>query len=292
MLISVVVPTHNRGRGLSACLQALQTQDYPTYEIILSDDGSTDNTAEVVARYPRIKYIKHENRGPAAARNRGIEQARGEIVAFTDDDCRVPTDWLSRLVDGFQRYPEVAGVGGFLDPPDEVVTHSLFARYERFTSFNLYRQSQMEMVGGLEDYPGGGTSNIAYHKTVLDQLGGFDEWFPYPAAEDHDLRVRVHQLGYKLLYLPLRVEHLRTYSWQGFRRQNITHGRGVIRWEYKSNQRLTSYTRIGLRMSKRTLQIIPFLVTFRDKRLALVHWLGICFDAYGQFLERRQLSSQ
>jgi glycosyltransferase involved in cell wall biosynthesis len=290
MLISVVVPTYNRGAALSVCLEALLAQDYPDYKILLSDDGSTDDTAQVAARYPRIVYLRRENRGPAAARNRGIERARGEIVAFTDDDCRVPPNWLSRLADGYRRYPEVAGVGGYLDPPDDVVVRNLFARYERFTTFELYGQGRAEVVGGLHDYPGGGTSNMSYRQSVLEQVGGFDEWFPYPAAEDHDLRVRVHALGYSLLHLPLRVEHLRAYSLRSFARQSITHGRGVARWEVKSNRRPTGYARILLRLGKHLLRLAPDLVTFRDKRLAVVHCLGNCLDACGQMLERRKLS--
>ncbi len=290
MLISVVIPTHNRSARLSECLDALLAQDYSDYEIILSDDGSTDNTAQVAAKYPRVKYIRNERRGPAAARNRGLEQARGEIVAFTDDDCRVPPNWLTQLADGYRRYPEVAGIGGYLDPSDEVVAWSIFARYERFITTESYRQKQCEMVGGVEDYPGGGTSNMSYRKKILDEVDNFDEWFIYPAAEDHDLRVRVHALGYKLLYLPLRVEHLRTYSWHSFRKQSITRGRGVVRWEYKSNRRLTSYLLIALRLARRMLQLVPDLVTFNDKRIAIVRWLDLCLDAYGQFLERRELS--
>jgi glycosyltransferase involved in cell wall biosynthesis len=289
MYISVVVPTFNRAYGLAVCLEALLAQDYPDYEIILSDDGSTDSTAEVAARYGRVHCIRGENRGPAAARNRGLVQARGEIVAFTDDDCRVPSDWLSRLAAGYARYPHVAGVGGYLDPPDAVVRRNTFARYERYTTFEFYHQGRGEVVSGLDDYPGGGASNMSYRKSVLDQVRGFDEWFPYAAAEDHDLRVRVHALGHVLLHLHLRVEHLRRYSWQSFRRQCITHGRGVMRWEYKMNKRLTSNTRILLRMGKRICRLVPDWMTFSDKQMAIVHAVGNWLDAYGQWLERRKL---
>jgi glycosyltransferase involved in cell wall biosynthesis len=291
MLISVVVPTFNRGEKLAQTLESLLAQDFADYEIILSDDGSTDNTTEIAARYPRVTYVRQENRGPAAARNRGIARARGDVIAFTDDDCHVPRDWLARLADGYARYPQVAGVGGYLDPPEEIVARNLFARYERFVTRELYRQGNVERVGGLTDYPAGGTSNVSYRKSVLAQVGGFDEWFPYPAAEDHDLRVRVHALGYVLLYLPLRVVHLRAYSIRGFVRQSITRGRGVARWEYKTNgRRATSYPRIVLRFVKRALRLFPDLITFDDKRLALVHCLGNCLDAYGQLLERQRLT--
>ncbi|MBI5877733.1 MAG: glycosyltransferase [Chloroflexi bacterium] len=285
-VVSVVVPTYNRAYGLSACLDSLMEQDFRDYEVILSDDGSTDDTRMVANRYPRVQYIAGPNAGPAAARNRGIHRARGEFVVFTDDDCRVPHEWLARIVDGYERHPEVAGVGGYLDPPDAVVQKSIFARYERFVSTRLYRQSaQQEMVGGLDNYPGDGTSNMSYRKAVLDVVGGFDEWFPYAAAEDHDLRVRVHALSHRLLYLPLRVEHMRTYSWASFRRQSIAHGRGVMRWETKTNDVRTPRTRILLRLLKRKAMYPVQIARFRSLSLATVHTAGELLDAYGQWLE-------
>lgn len=284
--VSVVVPTYNRAYGLAACLDSLMEQDYRDYEVILSDDGSTDETRMVANRYPRVQYIAGPNGGPAVARNRGIRRALGEFVVFTDDDCRVPHEWLARIIDGYTRHPEVAGVGGYLDPPDAVVQKSILARYERFVSARLYRQSaQQEMIGGLDDYPGGGTSNMSYRKAVLDAIGGFDEWFPYAAAEDHDLRVRVHAHGHKLLYLPLRVEHMRTYSWASFRRQSITHGRGVMRWETKSNGVRTSRARILLRLLKRKAMYPVQIARFRSLSLATIHTAGEVLDAYGQWLE-------
>ncbi len=225
------------------------------------------------------------------ARNRGIRRAQGEIIAFTDDDCRVPHEWLARIVDGYARYPEVAGVGGYLDPPDNAVAHNVFARYERFVTSRIYRQGAHEIVGRLTDYPAGGTSNISYRKTVLDVVGGFDEWFPYAAAEDHDLRVRVQALGHQLLYLPVRVEHMRLYSWESFRRQSITHGRGVMRWEAKTNERVTPRSRILMRAIKRVVMYPAVLVRFADVPLATVHSLGELFDAYGQWLEWRKLAT-
>ncbi|MDQ7028787.1 MAG: glycosyltransferase family 2 protein [Ardenticatenia bacterium] len=80
MHISVVVPTHNRKDLLRRCLEAVVSQDYPNYDVIVVDDGSTDGTGEMVQReFPQVRYIRQEpNRGPAAARNRGIEVARGE----------------------------------------------------------------------------------------------------------------------------------------------------------------------------------------------------------------------
>lgn len=148
MKFSVVIPTYNRAATLRQTLTALMAQDYPDYEIIVVDDGSTDDTRAMIAReFPQVRYIYQQNRGPAAARNRGIAHARGEIIAFTDDDCVPPRDWLARLADGYARYPDVVGVGGYLEAPDEVLQRALLARYERFIARRVFRVSASTWVG-------------------------------------------------------------------------------------------------------------------------------------------------
>ncbi len=102
--VSVVVPTYNHAATIPLCIDALLAQDFPRdqYEVIFVDDGSADGTAGVVAGYaardPRIRYVHQVNRGPAAARNRGAQEARGSILVFTDDDCVAEPTWLSEMV--------------------------------------------------------------------------------------------------------------------------------------------------------------------------------------------------
>jgi glycosyltransferase involved in cell wall biosynthesis len=146
MGISVIIPTHNRKDLLRRCLAAATSQDYPDYEVIVVDDGSTDGTGAMVRReFPQVRYIRQErNRGPAAARNRGIKVATGEIIAFTDDDCLLPLDFLSRLADGYRRYPEVAGVGGYLEAPDDLLRTNPFARYEAYVTHQVDRAGPEE----------------------------------------------------------------------------------------------------------------------------------------------------
>src|SRR5437764_138198 len=125
MRFSVVIPTFNRQATLHQTLKAIEAQDALSFEVIVVDDGSTDGTKEAVtSEFPSVQYIQQENQGPAAARNTGIRAVAGDIVVFTDDDCVPPPDWLSRLANGYARYPEVAGVGGYLEAPDNVLAHS------------------------------------------------------------------------------------------------------------------------------------------------------------------------
>lgn len=255
MKFSVVVPTFNRATTLRQTLTALVGQDYPDYEIIVVDDGSTDGTREMIAReFPRVRYAYQTNRGPAAARNRGIAIATGDVIAFTDDDCVPPRDWLSRLADGFARYPQVVGVGGYLAAPDEVLPRESLARYERFVSRHLFRADVREYVGGFE-CPAGGTNNIAYRRAILERVGGFDEAFPYAAGEDADLKWRICQLGVELLYVPVKMTHLQTYSWESFRRQAYTRGKGRVCFDAKHRAK-PMRVRALLRLLRRWL-ILP-----------------------------------
>lgn len=250
MACSVIVPTYNRQATLRQTLAALATQVDADYEVIVVDDGSMDGTSEIVAHaFPTVRLIRQPNRGPAAARNHGIQESTGEIIAFTDDDCVPPADWLARICDGYARYPEVAGVGGYLEPPRAILNDNIFARYEQYVARSLYGVADHEVVGGFE-CPAGGTNNMSYRRTILEQIGGFDETFPYAAGEDADLKWRICQTGAQLLYIPVRVEHLHAYTRSVFKRQAYFRGKGRARFEAKHGSQPTR-VRIALRLIRR-----------------------------------------
>ena len=286
---SVIVPTFNRADLLRRCLDALAQQDYAgPYEVIVVDDGSTDRTPGVLRSRPGVIHLRQANRGPAAARNRGIAAATGDILAFTDDDCLVPADWLSRLADGYVRHPAVAGVGGYLEAPTEVLEHNLLARFERSVGRDEYGAGPREVLGGF-DCPAGGTNNMSYRRAVLEEVGGFDEAFPFAAGEDADLKRRITDRGYQLLYTPVKVTHLQPYTWDAFRRQHLTRGRGVVHFERKHAGRPPTLTRALLRLGKR-LGLLPVeLIRGPDRRLALVRFAARGYDGVGQLREIRRL---
>ena len=114
MNVSVVIATYNRRDILRRTLESVASQSHAAHEVIIADDGSTDGTPELAAEFPQVTFLRQENRGSSAARNLGVQRATGDVVAFTDDDCVVPPDWLERIVDGYERHPEVAGGGGYL----------------------------------------------------------------------------------------------------------------------------------------------------------------------------------
>jgi glycosyltransferase involved in cell wall biosynthesis len=117
--VSVIIPTYNRAGLLARCLKSVFNLDYPPQkmQLIVVDDGSDDSTAEVVHALnnsmSRITFIKHRrNQGVSAARNTGMNEARGFYWIFLDDDCEVPREWVAGIRETFRRYPAAAAVGG------------------------------------------------------------------------------------------------------------------------------------------------------------------------------------
>jgi len=192
-LVSVIVATYNGAPTLQACLDSLQKLNYPAYEVILVDDGSMDSTAEIASCYPTVKYVRHPiNQGLSVARNTGIELARGEIVAFTDSDCRADDDWLYYLV-GDLLNSKFAGIGGhnLLPPEDSWVAAAVMVSPGGPTHVMLTDRL-------AEHIPG---CNMAFYKWALLEVGAFDPLFRR-AGDDVDVCWRLQQRGYKLGFSP------------------------------------------------------------------------------------------
>jgi GT2 family glycosyltransferase len=288
MRFSLVIPTHNRREVLRRCLEAATRQDYTDYGVIVVDDASTDGTADMVQReWPQVRLIRQvPNRGPAAARNRGIAAAAGEIVAFTDDDCVVPPDFLSRLAEGFRRYPQVAGVGGYMEAPDELLVRNPYARYESYLTHHVYRAGSQPYVGGME-CPAGGTNSMAYRRETLLAVGGFDEGFQGAGAEDADIKQRIVEAGNLLLYLPIKVVHLRPYTLTSFWRQFRAHGRGTCHFQRKYGGASSFWPMYPLRALARLARCGVSVVRI-GPQMAAVQLVAGWADLVGQWQEARQ----
>jgi len=191
--VSVVVAGYNGDRTLKACLDALDRLNYPDCEVILVDDGSTDTTRQIALTHSKVRYFRHEkNLGLSVARNTGIAAATGEIVAFTDADCRVDEDWLYYLV-GALLAGDFAGMGGpnLLPPEDSLVAAAVMAS-PGGPAHVMLTDRQAEHIPGC---------NMAFYRKALAQIGGFDPTF-YQAGDDVDLCWRLQQAGLKIGFSP------------------------------------------------------------------------------------------
>ena len=186
--VSVVVATFNGARTLKRCLESLAHLNYPDYEVIVVDDGSTDGTAQIAKQFPSVRYVGQANLGLSAARNAGIAAATGEIVAFTDDDCRADEDWLHYLVTDLLAGGWV-GIGGhnFLPPDDSPVAAAVMAS-PGGPAHVMLTDLEAEHIPGC---------NMAFFKWALDEIGGFDPVFR-KAGDDVDVCWRLQDRDYKL----------------------------------------------------------------------------------------------
>lgn len=197
--VSIIVPTYNRVEQLKLCIGALLLLDYPSFEIIVVDDGSTDDTASYVRSLgERVIGVTIAHGGRSAARNAGIRAARGEIIAFTDDDCLVDLQWLRNLLVPFCDTRVVGVSGAVIYVGEEYVA----ARGERVVE---NRQACWPM-----------TANVAYRADVLRQIGGFDETFE--RYEDKELALRVWMHGRVVPVPEAKVYHQKTEggTWPDF----------------------------------------------------------------------------
>lgn len=240
-MFSVIVPTYNRVSLLTKTLESLFRQEHPAFEIIVASDGSSDGTDAYLTRLAtegRIQYTKHANSGLAATRRAGLALARGEFVAFTDDDCILPPDWLLRFEQCF-RDPEVVGAGGATRTgnPESIyaLTNDLISNY--FKSVLNERFGQAPYLTG---------NNVAYRKGALDRSGGPDPRFRM-GAEDRDLAYRVQQGGGRLMYdASIIVAHFNDADFQGFVRHQYRQGKGSQLYYAESGKGSSRPSTIGI----------------------------------------------
>lgn len=211
--VSVVIPTYNRARFLQAAVASVRAQSYPCDEIVIVDDGSSDDTTEVVAALgPGVRLIRQANAGPAAARNRGIDEARGDLVAFLDTDDRWLPNKLAAQVELFRREPSLALVCADMAIEDDAGVRIVESN---FVQRGL--QQDFAALGGrpvpnaprrLLELNFVNTSTVVAKRQLLVALGGFDTRLRY--GEDLELWLRIaarHPIACVASVQEVRVEH-------------------------------------------------------------------------------------
>jgi GT2 family glycosyltransferase len=221
--MSVVVCSYNGARTIRDCFEGLVQLQYPDYEVIVVNDGSTDETAEIAEKYG-FRLISIENRGLSNARNTGLAAATGAIVAYIDDDARPDPHWLSYLALAFLETTHV-GVGGpNIAPPGDGTIAECVANAPGGPVHVLLSDREAEHIPGC---------NMAFRKAALEAIGGFDPRFR-AAGDDVDVCWRLQERGWTLGFSPAAVVwHHRRNSLRAYWKQQCGYGKAEALLENK-----------------------------------------------------------
>lgn len=241
-LVSIVIPSRNRPSQLGVCLEALEKLEYPQdrFEVIVVDDGGRVPLDEIVARFAgrlEVRLLKQTQGGAAGARNTGTAVARGDVFAFTDDDCAPAPEWLQAMVGTLAEDP-VSLVGG----------RTINALPE-----NLYSAASQTLIDYLYAYYNTDqararfftSNNIALRSELYRQAGGFLEDWPCLPAEDRELCDRLRHQRARLVYCPEAVVlHRHDLNLRTFWRQHFSYGRGARHFHMARARRSAGRLRI------------------------------------------------
>lgn len=216
---SVVMPVLNGGPDLDRCLAALRRSAFRDWELIVVDDGSSDDSAGRAAAAGARVLGSGGRRGPGGARNLGAEQARGAYLFFLDADCEVHTETLARAAAALTSEPAPDAVFGSYD--DDPVASGFVARFKNLTHHYVHQRGRPE-AGTF--WAGCG----AVRRSAFLEVGGFDaELFPRPSIEDIELGYRLRGRGFSVrLCRDIQVKHLKRWTLAGLIRTDVL-DRGV-----------------------------------------------------------------
>jgi glycosyltransferase involved in cell wall biosynthesis len=221
LLLSIIIPTFNRWHSLQRTLGSItaQTLDTSFFEIIVVDDGSTDETRSGQNHYNHVTFLHQKNRGPAAARNAGAAAARGDILVFTDDDCTLPPQWLNQI-EGLFSATECELLGG---ATRNVVPNFYWSTVHQ--SINDFWQSAINKGEGRDFFLT--SNNMAVRKSAFTRIAGFDEHYNRPGGEDRDLAIRAAAAGFRVYFAAdVIIDHHHQLTFREFCRQHINYGGG------------------------------------------------------------------
>lgn len=274
---SIVIPTYNRPERLERCLQSIAQLDFPKnyFEVVVVDDGSLTDIETITKPFQSIlslQLIRQSNAGPASARNTGANQAKGDYLVFTDDDCQPYPDWLTALEEATTRYPN-ALIGGRTINALESNVFSTASQLLIDYLYQYYNQISVEATFFA-------SNNFAMPRKIFQEIGGFNTNFPLAAGEDREFCDRWKRSGFPLHYAPsMRIKHAHDLSLFSFWRQHFNYGRGafvfhLIRCQ-RNNQKIkvepfSFYTELILYPFRK----LPVLLSFQVSCLLLLSQIG------------------
>lgn len=224
--VSIIVPVYNRAHLITKCLNSVQSQSFRDYEIILVDDGSTDNLQKVLSGFT-LRYCRQSRQGPAGARNKGLELATGEYIAFLDSDDTLTGDSLRKRVEILEKYPEAGWCYSrvyYVDENEKIV--GLQRLPDRMPCFHSREE---EIRSFLLQGNHINTSTVLIRRRCFADVGSFNDKLR-AGSEDLDLWIRLLK-KYDMAFVPGPLARYRFHS------QNFCASRDLKEWE-KSNTRI------------------------------------------------------
>lgn len=222
--VSVIIPTFNRASFLKRAVDSVLDQSYKEFELIVIDDGSTDNTAELIKAYDKqLKYIYQENKGPAHAKNTGIRESKADFIAFLDSDDRWAKDKLQSQLESMQANPD------YLISHTQEIWHKngkLLNQKQKHKKYNGFIFDKCLPICAV------GMSTVMARRELFDAIGLFDE--SLPCCEDYDLWLRAStKFPFLLVDKPLTLK-------DGGRKDQVSsiHARGMDKFRIQSIRRL------------------------------------------------------
>jgi glycosyltransferase involved in cell wall biosynthesis len=263
-LTSVVIPTRNRPQAVESCLHALAAQTLPrgSFEVIVVDDGSEVPLSLDPSRWAAnfdLKLLRQQNTGPAGARNRGVAEARGEFLAFTDDDCLPTPTWLEKLVAALREHPE-ALIGG---STFNGLKNDILAETSQFILELVYEHFNSDPANAYFF----ASNNIAVMRDNYIVSGGFDAEFDSPAAEDREFCDRWRMLPRPLIWKQSAiVEHRHAQNIFEFARLYFNYGQGAYVYKAKRKKRRSGTMAEDMNFHRR----LPMLAFQKTSHYALL----------------------
>ncbi len=264
MLISIIVPAYNRSEEIDEFLSSFVKQSSKNFEVVIIDDGSTDNLKEVIKKYQSVltlRYFYQQNKGPGTARNLGMSKANGDILVFIDSDCTVPEEYIENL----ERHLNTENFDAFGGPDTYRDDFPPFLKAVNYsmTSFIGTGGTRGSNKSVAKYYPR--SFNMGIKRKVYEKIGGMNE---LRHGQDMDFSNRIYKAGFKIKFLPdVYVYHKRRTSLKKFFKQ-------IFNW---------GVTRINLgKIDKNMLKPVHCLPTF----VILIFLLTLIFSFWFPFSQR------
>jgi len=221
---SVIVCSYNGSRTIGETLAHIERLSYPNFELIVVDDGSTDTTAEIAARFPCVRLISVPNGGLSRARNIGMEAATGEYLAYIDDDAFPDLDWLAHLAENYRKGGYAAAGGPNMPPPGDGFIAECVGNAPGGPLHVMLTDTEAEHIPGC---------NFSVRRESLAAIGGFDPRYRI-AGDDVDVCWRLLDKGWQIGFSPAAVVwHHRRNSVKAYWKQQKNYGRAEALLEQK-----------------------------------------------------------